>query len=226
MEDGALAPGDALPHDRQLDRRLDGGARRRPRPGRRSRRAPAWSKAGRARWLTTSSAQSRPCASRTASSIGSGCGTAARISSRCRSTVRICASALGQLQRVGRRRLLARRRGSGTDSARGGPRRATGRRPDGLGVRTRRRPGLGPRRRSTSAVSRADRPAAVLAHPHHRRSAVPFAACRHRPVRRPCPVPAGSGSRRAARWCPGRRRSGPRRAVGGPLGGRSLAGTP
>src|SRR3954452_1712453 len=49
-----------------------------------------WSNDGSSRRLTTSSAQSRPCASRMASSMGSTCGAAARISSRCRSTSRIC----------------------------------------------------------------------------------------------------------------------------------------
>ena len=39
IEDGVLAPGDALPHDRELHRRLRRSRRRRPRRGRRSRRA-------------------------------------------------------------------------------------------------------------------------------------------------------------------------------------------
>src|SRR4051794_12983744 len=94
MDDGAPAPAVASPTtaSRTGPSRVAGAmsSARTAYPSR-----AAWSKAGSSRRLTTSSAQSRPWASRTASSIGSTSGTAPRISSRCRSTVRTWLAGVG-----------------------------------------------------------------------------------------------------------------------------------
>ena len=187
MDDGAPRAGDALPHDGEVAPAPRRSRRRRRRRGRRSRRARPGRTAGSARWLTTSSAQSRPCASSTASSIGSGCGH------RGEDLVEVPLDGAHRGQALGP---------SWQDRAPAATPVHAVVASDGAGpAPARRRP---PRRvrsgaaepcgRSTCAVSRNPRnPAAraVLAHPHHRRLAVPRAALRGAPPPDGAPVAPG-----------------------------------